>query len=108
VLLVFEPQYIPYEYYEAAIPISQLIVVNILGIEVENRLLKVFPNPARSLVTIETSEPFQSIEIINEVGMSFNVNLNGNRIDLSHLPTGFYFLRIKSPTVIYFSKIVKL
>ena len=95
------------ENYEAATPVSQTLTVNVLGIEESNRGLNVFPNPTTSFLTIETAEPIQSIEIINEVGMSSDASWSGNQIDLSQVKAGFYLIKIKSGSFIYLSKVVK-
>lgn len=95
------------ENYEPATPVSQTLVVNVLGVEERDKALTVFPNPTASFMTIETREPIQSIEIINEMGGSSAAKWSGNQIDLSQLKAGFYFLKIKAGSFIYFSKVVK-
>jgi hypothetical protein len=71
--------------------------------------LLIYPNPARDYIYIQASEAFKSSEsseikvfttlgeIVMTAPSTVNYNGSGNqsvRIDISHLPTGLYFVRI--------------
>jgi hypothetical protein len=62
--------------------------------------LDIFPNPAQSLVQIQSSEAMQSIEVINAAGqVVLNQPLNevlGTQVDVSKLTVGVYVLRVQT------------
>lgn len=54
-----------------------------------NQSLKVFPNPAKDLVSVETESGFELIDLLGSVVLS-----TGNATaDISHLPTGLYYVK---------------
>jgi hypothetical protein len=65
---------------------------------------KIFPNPVDNLLTIETDALDFETEIIDLMGSVIASNKNEKKIDLNHLSTGTYFLKIKVNEEI-FSKI---
>lgn len=68
--------------------------------------IKVYPNPANTILVVEVEEEIQSAEIVNTLGQSFKVRYNqsGNTVtfDVSNLPKGVYFIQLstKSPSAI--------
>lgn len=62
--------------------------------------VKIYPNPASDLLTIETQSPIQQIELLSingQVLVRANVNLeNGAEISLDNLSPGSYFIKIVS------------
>lgn len=60
-------------------------------------VVKIFPNPVQDFVNIESDKNFIAYEIIDESGKSIlKKDLKGNRIDISNLKTGVYFIKLKS------------
>jgi len=82
-----------------------------LGVKENNlsRKILVYPNPTTGELTIENGElRIENVEVYNIVGQKqkliFNFQFSTfNSIDISHLPSGIYFLKIGSETV----KVVK-
>jgi hypothetical protein len=72
-------------------------------------LLKIYPNPANSKITIE-SQQHELIEISNIQGQLIKtLATTGNKtnIDVSALPSGMYFVKVKSENGIAVKKLVK-
>lgn len=55
--------------------------------------LKVYPNPAKDQLQIESTEIIKSIELITTMGIAIQLPLS-NTINISHLPSGMYYLRV--------------
>jgi hypothetical protein len=58
---------------------------------------KVYPNPARDYIQIESKdEQISSLEMFTILGgkLSLNTKLKNNRMDISHLSSGMYLLKI--------------
>jgi len=57
--------------------------------------VNVFPNPVNNVIYIETEESLSfELSLINSNGKVINTFYNKNRIDVSTLPFGIYFLKI--------------
>jgi hypothetical protein len=57
----------------------------------------VYPNPADKTIFIESEATFKEIYFFDCFGKSIAaVSLGGNSIDVSHLPSGIYFLKMIS------------
>lgn len=55
----------------------------------------IYPNPTTGILNIESSSPKLTIELFDITGKTLNyTNTANNRIDVSHLAAGLYFLRI--------------
>ena len=66
-----------------------------------NRQIKIFPNPANNIIVVETSHlPVIKIQIQSTLGqVMFNMNSNiksKTTIDISHFPSGIYFIQIEN------------
>lgn len=58
--------------------------------------ITIYPNPATDIVTIETTEIIENIQIYSTLGqLVFNSEAIDNQLDISHLKSGIYYLRIK-------------
>ena len=58
-----------------------------------------YPNPVNNILNIDYSKELSSIKVINMLGQSvksINVNSTSAKIDMSELPSGSYFIEIKS------------
>jgi hypothetical protein len=59
--------------------------------------VKLYPNPASNIFTIEANQSIDAIEIINILGQSLlyqDINSTEGNIDISHLAAGNYFVKI--------------
>ncbi|MDO1501445.1 T9SS type A sorting domain-containing protein [Winogradskyella maritima] len=70
-------------------------VLSIDDVDVFNKEIKLYPNPARSILNIRTNQPNAGIEIYSALGQKVIVS-NQDTIDVSQLENGLYFAKIKS------------
>ncbi len=68
--------------------------------QAKNYLVKIFPNPVKDLLNIETNSKILSLDIINQTG-TILIHKNGIdecniKIELTDLSNGLYFLRIET------------
>ncbi len=82
------------------ITIDSCISIPILS---QKRMMRILPNPAHNLITIQFDKPFDfnRIEILSSTGQilnSKNLNLSSNTIELniSSLPKAIYFIKVLS------------
>ena len=72
--------------------------VDELGIdEYENSEIKLYPNPAGDIVTVEAISKIKTIEILNVLGQTLHTKAGTNnteQISVSELQTGNYFVKI--------------
>lgn len=63
-----------------------------VNLEWQNEL-KIFPNPASDILTVESREPIVKIQIISADGrLILSKNQSGGTLDVSELTPGFYFI----------------
>lgn len=75
---------------------------------VDKDFIKIFPNPAKSQIQIQTTEKIEKIELLNTSGqhikkMNFR---NKSSIDVSTISKGVYLLKIDTEQGSFFEKIV--
>jgi hypothetical protein len=73
--------------------------------------LSISPNPAENKLLIKCSQPMDRIEFFDVLGnpvSSQELNSSQEILDLSLLPGGLYFIRVKSGSSIMFRQVVKL
>ena len=71
--------------------------------------VSLYPNPAHNNVQIE-AEHIRSVELLNIMGQpifSKQVNANNATLDLQKIPTGIYFVRIKTAESMVVRKLIK-
>jgi hypothetical protein len=72
---------------------------------------KVYPNPASSIISVESSKyQVQSIRIMDVLGREIyylQTTNNKTEIDVSHLPSGMYILQVQSKSGVVSKKFVK-
>jgi uncharacterized delta-60 repeat protein len=63
-----------------------------------NYIVNMFPNPASNYFTINTSESINEIEIYSNDGklIQTTINLPEDKIDITHLSSGLYFVKINN------------
>ncbi len=82
-------------------PAAETITVRLDGVKnVVASAVKVYPNPATDVVTVEATEAVESISVYNLSGAAVNAssNIDGNRatINVSDLAAGIYFVKINN------------
>lgn len=91
--------------------VSKLFVESITGndISLANRLaVKVYPNPFTDYLRIEGSLPIQLIEIVDLQGrIVYSELYSQGQIDLHHLSSGFYILKVQSGKQVFQQKLIK-
>ena len=81
--------------------------------EISNSNLIIYPNPANRTITIESTTPsLQEVEIYNVMGkLVFRKTLSNNKtqenININHLTTGYYIIKIKTDNEIITKKLIK-
>jgi hypothetical protein len=74
-------------------------------------VIRLYPNPVRNILNLhnETVDGFIHLYIYNHFGqLLMERELEGNTLDISHLPAGIYLVHIKSGNGLYSEKIVIL
>ncbi|MCF2444356.1 T9SS type A sorting domain-containing protein [Dyadobacter sp. CY345] len=70
----------------------------IIGVKVESGLaLKIFPNPVKDFLTVQSEIEINSVEIFNSAGVRLNsvrVKSNFYSFDMTNYPTGLYLVKI--------------
>ena len=82
-------------YYHIEINSNQCSVTAVLDKEIKR--IKVYPNPTSDFLFIENEYLIESMEIIDLMGKIYwkEVQFDLNQIDLSSLPVGIYYLKIR-------------
>lgn len=84
------------------------LVLNENGLEAETNEISVYPNPAHDKLFItEKNYAVNSIEIFDLNGRNIKSAAKDSSIDISNLPNGIYFIRIKTDKGEINEKIVK-
>jgi len=74
-----------------------------------NEIVRIFPNPTSQLITIETANPLEINKVIlyNTLGVSADLKLINDTIDLTHLNSGVYLLNVQTSKGNFIKKIIK-
>ena len=82
-------------------------------IETKNSAIRIFPNPTKDYITIQTNEKISSVKVYDMVGKSYELGIKnyelGSRVDIKILPKGEYILVIygKNGEVLKAEKVMK-
>ncbi len=69
---------------------------------------KIYPNPATNSITIQSENNIKNIKVYNNLGQLVLTNNSSNKIDISPLEHGIYFVKIISDNnQIIFKKLIK-
>jgi hypothetical protein len=81
----------------------------ITGIEQEEIMVSVYPNPVKDYLYIDSPYPIQHLELSDCLGRPIQTFSNVRQLTLSLInnPPGIYILRIKSGTRLKTLKIIK-
>jgi hypothetical protein len=71
------------------------ILANVGIDDVDNEMLKVYPNPTSSIVNIEATATVKNVSVYNLMGQQVMNGGNGTVIDLGTLSNGTYILRVE-------------
>lgn len=92
-------QYAVYIQYNNCISTSECINIDFLEVDhfKNTSNIHVFPNPTASILNIQMEEKIIDLKIIDISGRTTNVsNFTNNKIDVSSLSAGIYFIAIKT------------
>lgn len=81
-----------------------------LNTDIESFNFNLFPNPASNFITVLSDFEIDNLEIYNLVGkriLSLNTLENGDRLNVTDLKSGLYFLKISSNGINHTEKFVK-
>ena len=87
--------------------------VGIEELRIENGELRIFPNPTRGKLTIDNGQlTMDNVEVFDVYGRKQKTIINYqlsiiNSIDISHLPAGIYFVKIRTEAGEVVKKVVK-
>ena len=75
----------------------------------ETKKMEIYPNPSSTFINTDIQSP-KSFEIIDMTGRQFMLmeSPQSNKIDISQLPQGIYYLKVKANEKVYSSRFVKL
>ena len=85
-------------------PVPKIATKNIEN-NIENLL--VYPNPAKDVVKVKSSDKILSIEILNTQGQVISSSQDSNSVELSNVAKGMYLLRITTDEGIQTKRIIK-
>ena len=57
--------------------------------------LELLPNPFDDKIYIKTTHPVKEVQLFDESGKTIFESMGSNELDLNHLPSGKYLLRIR-------------
>ncbi len=88
-------------------PIEGVISLSTTELQSQNEKPKVFPNPAKDVLNIKTPATLDKIKIFDTAGkMVLSIQKPGDKIDVSKLTNGIYFVEISSNRKKWREKIV--
>jgi len=90
--------------------LNLVLVGNSAQIMDSNFQLKVTPNPTLDIITLAVDNPMvdiQKVDVFNALGAKLNVETNNQRLDLSHLNNGVYFLHVYTSWGKVVKKVIK-
>lgn len=78
------------------------------AVQLSSTDISIFPNPANTEINIVfPSSDNTGIEILNVMGQEIVVDQNKNKIDISNLKNGLYYILVKQGQNIYTKKLIK-
>jgi hypothetical protein len=93
------------------ITVTAVSAVNLLGVNESDKKLenefKIYPNPAKDIVTIEGKNKIISVYAYDLSGKRIDLSLSGNKVNVSTLQAGSYLLGIKTDEGFVTKKLIK-
>jgi hypothetical protein len=78
--------------------ITSSVFLGTVGIDqLQKTLISVFPNPANSIISIQSNAPIHQIELVNMLGaivLNEKTDASNLKVDVSQQNSGMYFLRL--------------
>ena len=92
--------------------LSQTVIVSVNPVGVNehstNNKIAVYPNPATSQITLNTTEQIEFVSILDVTGKTVKtISYSSNIIDLTELVSGIYFLQVQTENGVGNSKFIK-
>jgi len=111
----FESDTVPYMYHCHMLPhedggmMGQFIVSSTVDVEeqINKNGVKIFPNPTNNYLYLESKSKINSVQIFDVSGRELAVQLQENKIDVSFLKNGVYFIAIHNHEGVVTSKFIK-
>lgn len=69
-----------------------------IGFEEKIKEILLYPNPTSDFIFIQSQSIITEISIYNIIGLKYDSKINENRIDVSPLSKGTYFIKVLDPT----------
>ena len=75
----------------------------------QDKDFKIFPNPVKDIIHIQTKYDIDSIEVFDFYGRLIPIfNLKNNMLHTEHLPAGTYIIKIQYSEKVFFTKFFKI
>ena len=111
----FESDTVPYMYHCHMLPhedggmMGQFIVSSTVNVEeqINKNGVKIFPNPTNNYLYLESKSEINSVQIFDVSGRELAVQLQENKLDVSFLKNGVYFIAIHNHEGVVISKFIK-
>ena len=84
----------------------QLDILSTSSSPISSPAYKLYPNPAKEVLYLESSQPIKDIIMWNALGQSIHVRHESGQIAIKQLPTGLYFMRFKIAGQWYLEEII--
>jgi hypothetical protein len=98
------------DYLQGGIPAGMIYRFIPQSLSVENfkqNIFEIFPNPSSGILNIKTLSNDYNFRIYNSLGQVMNTTLVKNRIDISNLSNGIYFIKLETETGSATKKFIK-
>jgi hypothetical protein len=75
--------------------------------DIDNANFAIYPNPVSDLLNIQSDDPIQKIEIYNTLGQLIKTERATSSVNVAHLSSGIYAVKVYTPKGVKVQKIVK-
>lgn len=89
------------------IKIYNQAMLSVSNSTVNNNTVRVYPNPATDFIKISSSGKIKSIEVYDSVGKKVEATLKNDRVDVTSLNAGLYWVNIKTDGEKFSEKFIK-
>lgn len=91
---------------------TQAPIRMVLELDKEERLkldkdITIYPNPVTDILTVQSSEKINDIEIYDISGKKIKVTTNDNKVNVKNLPSGSYIIRLTTQAGMITKKFIK-
>jgi len=80
---------------EASVSVTLGVIVGV-GENGENEYVAVYPNPASTMLSINSNGDVTNVTLVNTIGQVVYSNTNANAIDISNYERGVYFITVET------------